>query len=446
MRRSWWILLLWLGSLLFALFVAERNRSLAFTVVYLLTAIIVLSLIWSWFNVKWVRISRYTRARRSQVGRVAEEQFEVVNLGPLPKLWIEVRDHSDLPNHHASRVLSSLGPRRNRRWLVRTLCQQRGRYRLGPITLISSDPLGLFPRKRELPATSTMVVYPPTFDLPGFRPPTGLLPGGDAMRRRTHYITTNVAGVRDYVPGDSFNRIHWPSTARTDRLVVKEFELDPTADIWILLDLDRSVHVAQPWVPPEIDGGPAVLRSERSGLWLPPSTLEYGVAIAASLARHFLIQNRSVGFIGHSTHRELIQADRGERQLTKILETLAVIGAGGQVPFAQVLAAEGDQLARHTTLLAITPSSDMTWVAALRDIGRRGVRGLAIQLAATTFGAAPPYQEVVAELLASGIPTHVVAYGNDLAAALGQRVTSLEGALGVAASPPNSPALAVPAW
>jgi uncharacterized protein (DUF58 family) len=46
--------------------------------------------------------------------------------------------------------------------------------------------------------------------------------------------------VRDYEPGDSFSRIHWRSTARRDRLVVKEFELDPLADIWIVPDMSVS--------------------------------------------------------------------------------------------------------------------------------------------------------------------------------------------------------------
>lgn len=426
MRRSWWIVLLWLSSLIFAFFLAERNRSLAFSLAYLLTGIVVISFVWSWANVNWVRIGRYTRARRSQVGRIAEEQFEVTNLGRLPKLWLEVRDHSTLPGHYASRVLNSLGPGRRRRWLVRTLCVRRGRYRLGPLTVSSSDPLGLFPRQRLLPATSTLVVYPATVPLPGFRPPVGHLPGGDAMRRRTHYVTTNVSGVRDYLPGDSFNRIHWRSTARTGRLIVKEFELDPTADVWIILDLDKAVHAASPWTPPEQDLGPAVLRRPRPKLSLPPSTLEYSVTVAASLARHFLLQDRPVGLIAHGVRRELLQPDRGERQLTKILETLAVVNADGEIPFAQILAVEGEHLSRHTTVLAITPSPETTWVAALRDIRRRGVYGLAILLAAETFGSAPSHRPALAEALLSGIPVHVVANGQDIAAALSQQVTSLE--------------------
>lgn len=426
MRRSWWFILLWLLSVAFAVFVAERNRTIAWTIAYLFTGIVVISFVWSWLNLRSVRIGRYTRARRSQVGRMAEEQFEVINAGRLPKLWLEVRDRSELPQHDASRVLNSLGPRRRRRWLVRTVCTQRGRFRLGPLTLYSSDPLGLFPRKRELPFTSAMIVYPATLDLPGFTPPMGMLPGGDAMRRRTHYVTTNVSGVRDYVPGDSFNRIHWRSTARTGRLIVKEFELDPTADIWIVLDLDRYAHVASPWTPPDQDAGPALLRQERPKLTLPPSTMEYAVTVAASLARHFVLQDRSVGFVAHAGHRELIQPDRGERQLSKILETLAVVNATGEIPFAQVLTSEMEHLPRHTTVLAITPSSDPTWVAAMRGIRRRGIHGMGVLLAANTFGSAPSYVDTLAELLASAIPTHLIFHGQDIPIALSRRVTSLE--------------------
>lgn len=427
MRRSWWFILLWLLSLAFALFSAERNSGIAWSMAYLMTGLVVISFLWSWFNLRWVRIGRYTRSRRSQVGRVAEEQFEVINSGRLPKLWLEVRDFSDLPQHDASRVLNSIGPHRRRRWLARTYCVRRGRYRLGPITLTSSDPLGLFPRQRHLPATSTLIVYPATLELPGFMPPTGMLPGGEAMRRRTHYVTTNVSSVRDYVPGDSFNRIHWRSTARTGRLMVKEFELDPTADVWIVLDLDQTVHTGSAaWTAPVPELSSAAVRQERLALQLPSSSMEYAVTAAASLARHFLLEDRSVGFIAHGAHRELIQADRGERQLTKILETLAVVEPTGRIPFARVLTSEMEHLPRHTTLLAISPATDRTWVAALRDIRRRGVHNLAVLLAANSFGDGPPYRETLAELLISGIPTHLLSYGQDISTALSQRVTVLD--------------------
>ena len=426
MRRSWWFIGLWLLSLVFALFGAQSNSSVAWSVAYLMSGIVLISYFWSWVNLKWVHLSRTTRARRSQVGRLAEEQFEVTNSSTLPKLWLEVRDYSDLPQHDASRVLNSIGRQRKRRWIVRTYCLRRGRFRLGPVTLASSDPLGLFPRRRVLSATSSLIVYPATVELPGFAPPSGMLPGGDAMRRRTHYVTTNVSTIRDYAPGDSFNRIHWRSTARTGRMMVKEFELDPTADVWIVLDLNRGVHAESTWAPPTAESHTALLRQIRPDLLLPPSTLEYAVTIAASVARHFLLEDRSVGFIAHSAQREIIQPDRGERQLTKILETLAVVNANGHIPFARVLTSEMESLPRHQVLVAISPATDALWIAALRDIRRRGIHDMAVLLAANTFGDAPNYHPALADLLASGIPTHLVSCGQDISAALSRRITSLE--------------------
>jgi len=412
------ILLLWLAALLFAL---HTRRPLAYNLFYLLTVVIGLSYLWSWANLHWLRVVRYTPARRAQVGRVTEEQFEVVNLGRFPKLWLEVRDYSTLPGHRASQVVNSLKGGARQRWLVRTLCQQRGRFRLGPISIASGDPLGLFRMRRLLPATSTIIVYPAMVDIPAFSPPAGELPGGDAMRRRTHYVTTNVAGVRDYAPGDSFNRIHWRSTARTGRLIVKEFELDPTADVWIMLDMHRGTQVAAPWQPMSLDWGPVVLWRESPRLQLIPSTEEYGVTVAASLAKHFLAQNRAVGFIAHSRRRELIQTDRGERQLAKILELLSVLRAQGEIPIAQVIAAEGEHLSRHTMVVVVTPDADLDWVAAMRYLARRGVRGVAIVVDASSFGNAPSPDRCVQELLAAGIPTYRVRRGDRIDAALSQQ-------------------------
>jgi len=394
------------------------GRPLLFRLTYVLLAVIVLSFLWAWLNILGVQLVRHTRSRRAHVGQVAEERFSVRNTSFLPKLWLEVRDGSDLPGHRASQVINSLSPRRQRSWSVRTLCRRRGRFILGPITLASGDPMGLFRMERHLPDTSTMIVYPFLMDLPGFAPPVGQLTGGDAMRRRTHYITTNVSGVRDYAPGDSFNRIHWLSTARTGRLIVKEFELDPTADIWLVLDMEREVQAGteEDWE----DMGPAMLWRPMRRIQVDPTTEEYGVAIAGSLARHFLAQHRAVGLIAYGQTREVLQSDRGDRQLTKILETLAVIRAQGRVPLEQVITAEERRFGRNTTVIAITPSTSVRWVSALRELRRRGVGVVAVLLEASTFGEAPSALGAVSNLVASDIPTYLVKKGVPLDVALSQ--------------------------
>ncbi|HID62525.1 MAG TPA: DUF58 domain-containing protein, partial [Anaerolineae bacterium] len=316
MRGNRLVFALGLACLVAAL---ATGRDLFFNLTYLIAAVIIVSYVWTWTSVRWVRLTRYLWAKKAQVGKTYEERFVVRNTGLLPKLWLEVRDHSTLPGHQASYVINSFGAGRERGWTVRTLCQQRGRFTLGPVTLTSGDPFGLFKMQRELPQTSTIVVYPAIVELPSFATPTGHLPGGDALRRRTHYITTNVRGVRDYAPGDSFNRIHWPSTARKERLIVKEFELDPLADIWLFLDMDRTVQAELEWEPVFDRREPALLWTKRPRLELAPSTEEYAVTITASLAKHFLVRDRAVGLVTYAQQREVIPADRGERQLSKIL-------------------------------------------------------------------------------------------------------------------------------
>ncbi|HRW47213.1 MAG TPA: DUF58 domain-containing protein [Caldilinea sp.] len=411
------LLFLIIGAVAAWIIAFNTGRDLAFSIAYLLSGVIVLSYGWAWNSVRGVTARRRTRSRRSQVGQYVEEQFEVTNRTFLPKLWLEIDDFSTLPWHSASRVVSAVRRNGTQRWLVKTLCTQRGRFRLGPVTLRSGDPLGVFRRERPLSGTGFVVVYPPTFELTSFEPSISELSGGEARHRRTYQVTTNVAGVREYVTGDGFNRIHWPTTARARRLMVKEFELDPTADVWIYLDLCSSAAAELAWTPqpPEspIFASPLRMRA-RGKLDLPPSTTEYGVTIAASLARYFILRNRAVGMNSRGRTREFVQSDRGERQLHKFFEALAVVEAAGNLPFANLIATDGIRLNRNDTLLAVTPDASPEWAAALQMLQRRGVNSIALIIDATTFGSRRDYSRVQSELMASGIPTYRIRQNDPL--------------------------------
>ncbi|MGD2206313.1 MAG: DUF58 domain-containing protein [Anaerolineae bacterium] len=419
MGRSLIVLLLWLFLLIGAI---GTGRALFYNLWYLLTVLLASSYLWAWSGIRWVRVQRLTRTARSQVSKMAEERLVVHNRGWIPKLWLEVRDHSTLPGHRISRVIHSLGARKKFAWTVKTRCTQRGRFTLGPLSLTSGDPFGLFTMSRQLvePRLRTFIVYPATVDVPAFAPLVGYLPGGDAMRRRTSYVTTNVAGVRDYAPGDSFNRIHWPSTARTGRLISKEFELDPTTDVWLFLDLDRSVHVESPWASFPDQHRLRLPWEYSTRLELLPSTVEYAVTIVASLAKHFIARDRAVGLVAYCLRREIIPADRGERQLTKILETLAVLQAEGGIPFREVIAAEGAHLSRNTTVILVTSATHQGWITAAHNMNQRGIRTVAVVIESHSFGHVHSNEGAITELAVSGIPAYLVREGDDLAEALAQ--------------------------
>ena len=395
---------------------ALSGRTFFFSLAYALGAVLIGAFVWAWTAVNWLSIARVTHARRAQVGQPLIETFTVWNTGIFPKLWLEVQDHSDLPHHNVSHVVPSLLPRRRYRWETQTICTRRGEFTLGPMTVISGDPFGLFQFPRQFPAQSKIIVYPPTVRIRQFATPIGALSGGEAVRRRAHFVTTNAAGIREYQPGDSYNRIHWRSTARRDRLLVKEFELDPLADVWIFLDLAQETLVERPQI--NLVDAPYFTPYFR----LPPSTEEYGVTIAASLAQYFIDKGRALGFGVYSPKRDIIQPDRGPRQLTRILEVLATARSETSISLAQLLALEAEHLGRGTTAILITASQDEQWIAEAHRLVRRGIRVIAVLIDPHSFGAPiSRIHELHPMAQAAGAFVYTVHQDDDLTAALSYR-------------------------
>jgi uncharacterized protein (DUF58 family) len=408
-----------LGILVLALlsYLAAQGTGirLFFHLFYLLLALLALSYLWAWSNLHGLRVDRETFTHRSQVGDEARERITIRNLWGAPKLWVELRDHSDMPNHGTGFV-TYLPAHERRRWSARTLCTMRGKFTLGPATLVSGDPFGIFRLERPVPGTNEMLVYPRTTPLPGFSLPSAELPGGQDVKSRAFHVTPNVSTIREYQPGDSFNRIHWRSTARIGQLMVKEFELDPTAEVYLVLDMQERVQ--QILAPVRAARGGRPLSEQR----IAESTEEYGVQAAASIARHLLEQNRMLGLISWGQHREVIPAERESRQLFKILEALAVLRAHGAQPLAEVLAAEATRFGRNCTLVIITPSLDERWIVSLQHLLYRGVRAVVVLVEPQSFGGWRDSLTIQARLAELRVPTYIYAQGQSLADALKQTV------------------------
>lgn len=351
--------------------------------------------VWSRLNLTALEITPDRSTDRLQEGGRYEERITVRNRGWWPRIWLEVDDPSEMPGHEAKRVVT-VAPRGRATWHVSSMIRRRGLYRVGPVTVTTGDPFGMFRHTRSFGRGQNVLVYPRALELPRFSVPPANLPGEGRFRRRTHYVTPNAAGVRPYEFGDSFNRIHWGSTARTGELMVKLFELDPASDVWVILDLQRDVHVG-------------------SG---DDSTEEYGVRIAASVARYFLSANRTVGFMSYGRGYDVVEAERGVPQYTRILESLAMARAWGDVPLGELVSNEARRFGRHTTVIVVTPSVDEEWVAGLAALQARGVKVAAIVTEPSTFGGERSSLEVFAALAVTDVFTYMVKRTDDLATAL----------------------------
>ena len=374
------------------------------------------SWLWSTLSIRGLAFKRSARTLRAQVGQIFEERFEVQNLNRFPRLWIEVRDQSRLPGSDGSRVLTMIMGRQARSYLGRARLMQRGVFPLGPTKLATGDVFGLFPVEREIPERDALLVYPMMVDVRGFPNPPGLLPGGEALRRRTHQVTPNAAGIREYYTGDPLNRIHWLSTARRGRLMVKEFELDPLADVWIFWDAAENVQAAIEQAP--VDYHAKDMWTRGGKIALPPSTEEYGITIAASLVRDYLRRGRAVGLACAGQHLSLIAPDRGGRQLGKILEALALTRAEGDLPLRALIETQVKHMVRGSTLILITPSTSREVALMVDFLMQRGLRPIIVLLDAASFGGKPGVEELATSVELLGVPYRLVKNGVDLSAAL----------------------------
>jgi uncharacterized protein (DUF58 family) len=279
------------------------------------------------------------------------------------------------------------------------------------------DPFGLYRRERRSRNDAKIVVYPQTVAVNRFDSPAGPLSGGEPRRQRSPTTTANASGVREYVTGDSFNRIHWASTARRDMLMVKEFEIDPQSDVWLFVDFSRDSVVEVPGLR-HVHGDGAALPREAGQI--PGSTEEYAVVAAASIANYFIEEKRALGFTAYLPQREVMQPERGHKQMLEILEALAVARSRSVYTFAEMLVLETAYLSRGTTLILITSSLDAEWVYEAQILAQKGVRAMAVLIDPTSFGAHGSIDEMEKLLRAGKIPSITVRYGDDLAATLTQ--------------------------
>jgi uncharacterized protein (DUF58 family) len=210
-----------------------------------------------------------------------------------------------------------------------------------------------------------VTVYPRLEPVPLWKLPAANLDGSQATRERTLQTTPLATTVRPWAPGDAFNRIHWRSTARHGDIQVKEFDLEQTADAWIILDLERA---------PQRGSGDE-------------STVEVAIRAAAAVADKGLVENRSVGMTVNAHRLAQLQPDRGGRQHLKVMQLLAAVDGDGATPLSEALVGSVSRIRRGMTAIVVTASMQRDWIKPLASLKTRGIACVAITMDIPAFEA-----------------------------------------------------------
>ena len=147
---------------------------------------------------------------------------------------------------------------------------RRGVYRQDAFGIRTRFPFGFFEKTREVPSNLEIAVYPRVEPTDQFYEVLPLLSGEMAsfFRGRGHELHS----LREYVPTDSARYVDWKVTAKSGRLMVREFAREDERRVMLVLD---------PFIgPPRADLGP-LAEAEHT------ERFEHAVSLAACIGWHF---------------------------------------------------------------------------------------------------------------------------------------------------------------
>ena len=370
--------------------------------------------IWAEFSLHGIRFIRSSKHLRYNSGEVFEENYTINNESRFPKFWIHVEDESRLLAKPASRAITIIRGKASLFFQSMIVLSIRGEYALGPTRLISGDPFGFFVKQSIIGPNNTILVLPYSFPLEAEWNPKGDLSGGKAHRELKSRTSINTTGVREYKPGDALNKIHWKSSIRTQKWMVKEFEQDPLANVWIVLDGDADNHYS------EInEQKPEILLPRDANRYeplqgLPKASFEYAVSIAATLVDYFYRLGRGVGLIFEGNKKFTIIPERGNRQREKLLESLAFFQPESDSSLAGVLKSHLSRISKGDSMILISSSLDDELIRNMNILSQKGINARLVYVNPDSFADNEHRPTVKKVPEYTGIPMQTIRYGDDL--------------------------------
>lgn len=281
---------------------------------------------------------RSLSAKRLTAGQSLDVEVTVERRGVWPMFWLRVSD--ELPQRWVfqtqgvDQVLQPLWTQ-SMTFHYKVVGLQRGLYKIGNTRIETGDLLGIVQRERQDVRKDEIMVYPRVVPVRGW---SGNHPEEKGLRQPTRRRTnesTNVIGVRDYVPGDRLSRIHWPASARKGTLQAKEFELHVSSELLFVPDLAKS--------------------SFQSAT---PSTFELEMTILASLLKHTYEVRRMFGLTLHAAKLTQFPTGMDEALFVRSMDALAVANPDGHTDFPSTLTRISQEAPLGTTLVVVSPRLD----------------------------------------------------------------------------------------
>lgn len=210
-------------------------------------------------NPRKVTISRRLSSASLHSGDTATVSLTLDTTGRRPirnlRIQDEVEDHG-----RASFEVANLSPGIRGHASYQVVCRARGVYKVGPAVGYTTDPLGL----AELPTPALkldrLVVFPKVEELSGMPMMRGKDPAmAAAQPEHSQRGGEDFYTLREYQRGDDLRRVHWPYSAKTDRLMIRQLETPWRARALVFLDVRSDSYESAAAFETAVSGAASVV-------------------------------------------------------------------------------------------------------------------------------------------------------------------------------------------
>jgi uncharacterized protein (DUF58 family) len=290
--------------------------------------------------------------------------------------------------------------RGHRRWLRGDLDLgrlTRGRFVLSDAELVLGDYLGLESFSRSLESGGVaVVVHPRLVQLETLFSEAGRLGASGRRLLLRRPAGFDLHSVREYTQGESLRRVHWPTTARTGQLMVKELEDSPRDSVAVLLDCD----------PGTVAGDPA------------DSSFDAAVRAAGSVLLYHVGRGRKSTLITTGRDGVVQPISRLEGDFALALDVLAAVEPDALHGLASWLGELQRSASDASELVVVTANLDPSPLEAILNAATRRIVSVVWVDAASYAGRPSRGATGPLRLSGAGIPVAIVRRGDDLGAAL----------------------------
>jgi uncharacterized protein (DUF58 family) len=276
-------------------------------------------------NIEELRVHRELEKEKVFKDDFVHVKVVIENTGKNSFDFLEIRDYY---NPELFRLIlgenfisTRIGPKKEIKFSYILEPKVRGEYPLGPLSLVVKDRLGFNSVERIVPdSVSDILVYPPYEDIKRIEilgSKRSLSQNYGLQRSKQKGLGSEFYGMRKYVFGDQYRLIDWKASARTQKLIVKEFESERDVSVMILVDSSNSM------------AGGAIENTK----------FEYAIRACMLLTKVALSRKDNVGVYTFSDKKnfKFLKPRSGEDHFYQVLDFVARIKPQGKSRFVEAM-------------------------------------------------------------------------------------------------------------